>query len=90
MGVRVREALRQIDAVKCRVVLEPGRPRLPHNRRPAEEAGAPALGINGELGRDDDVEEWLQWARQWPYHTGDQDGGVTGGSVISDPAYCLR
>ena len=41
-------ALRQIDAVEGRVVLEPGRPRLPHDWRPAEETGAPAFGINGE------------------------------------------
>ena len=59
VGVGVRETTVQVDIVRGRVVLEPGSPGLPDQRRRGEKSGTAALVVDSKLGCDDDVEQRL-------------------------------
>ncbi len=90
VGIGVREATVQVDLMQRRVVLEPGGSGLPHQRRRGEKAGTAALLVDSKLGGDDDVEQRLNRPGQRPHHASDQDGGVSRGTMLPDPAHRLR
>ena len=86
VGVGVCETPVEINPVPGREVLQPGGAGLPNQRWPGQEPGAPAVGVGGEVGGHDHVEQWSQRAGQRAHHPGDQDRRVSGVAVLTNPA----
>src|SRR3954447_15162898 len=79
VGVAVGSS--EIPALTAGLVLEPGGPAFTDKRRAGQEAGAPAVRPDLEIGGDDLVEQRRDGPHEWSDGTGDEDRAVPRGAV---------